>query len=130
MTRLPEPLLKHFLDTLKEFTDVVPVASDTLREKSDFLVLEPGLAYQSSLADFNLTLSITLDTGMTVEIPDNEMKRALRGIEADGSVGVDRNLTEILVFSKANVDNTFSLGRSFLSQVIIKPWSAPTSDSH
>lgn len=131
LPRFPGTLLGQFLTALKNATNIEPVASDLLfasdsrgpnskngPKKSDFLVLEPGLSFETAkYPDFNMSLFITLENGRVIKIPDHEMKKPLSGLGRDGSVVVDHNHTEILIFSQVNVGNAFSFGRSFLSQV-------------
>ncbi|KAM7195741.1 hypothetical protein V8F20_007311 [Naviculisporaceae sp. PSN 640] len=130
LPRLPGTMLGQFLDALKIETNIEPVPSDSLfdpesthfsgTKKSEFLVLEPGLSFQTSLfPDFNMSLFITIRNGPVIEIPSHEMKRPLKGLAGDGSPVVDQNHTEILMFSQPNVGNASSFGRSFLSQVYL-----------
>ena len=64
-----------------------------------------------------MSLKFTFGNNFTVEVPDHEMKRQLRGLGPDGSDKVDADHTELSIFSQTDVADAASLGRAVLSQV-------------
>ena len=62
---------------------------------------------------------MTLDDGLVIEIPPEEMARPLRGIDASGTRVLQSNRTEIAVFHEPGVLGKMALGKAFLSKVSI-----------
>jgi hypothetical protein len=122
LPRFSQITLETFKRKMLEFTGVNLVPSDSLDLNPRLEILEPGLSFKTpqspdSPDNFSLSLFITLDNDFIIEIPDEEMKRYLKGLDPDGQPADNRSYTEILVFNKPNPANASSLGRSYLSQV-------------
>jgi len=92
---------------------------------ADSLVnLEPGLVYHSDAGQFNTTLRFTLKPkgskdSLTIEIPQYEFQRPLKGLDQDGAVKVDTNYTELQIYGEPAAGDAAVLGKVFLSQVYL-----------
>lgn len=123
LPRFPSITRKNLLEALKDVNVANVSASDTIKDKSELYILEPGLAFPSSLNKFKLSLELTFnvdnnpDHAFVVHIPDNELKRPVSGLAKDGSFTEDPDYTELSIYSQPDVVDAASFGRSFLSQV-------------
>jgi len=104
--------------TLESFVQETHFENNSNPDPSDFLVVEPGLAYPSSVG-FNGSLKFTLDYDFVVEIPNEELVHPLRGINRNGTLAVMPNVTEVNIFYQDALLDTAVLGRAFLSKVYL-----------
>jgi hypothetical protein len=79
--------------------------------------LEPGLVYPSSIGGFNASFLFTLDSGLTIEIPQHELERPLRVLDTDGSRVLEPAYNELQIFGTAAPEDGPVVGKGFLSQV-------------
>jgi hypothetical protein len=79
--------------------------------------LEPGLVYPASAGPISASLQITFDNGLSVSIPQDELVRPLRGLDANGALAVDTNFNEVQIYSTPAPEDGPVLGKVFLSQV-------------
>ncbi|SCO78464.1 uncharacterized protein FRV6_02677 [Fusarium oxysporum] len=79
--------------------------------------VEPGLVYNSS-ANISFSMTLTIENGLTVEIPSHELVRPLRGLDTGGVPIVNSSLTEVQVFAQEGPLEGPVLGKVFLSQVL------------
>ncbi len=77
--------------------------------------LEPGLVYASG--SFNGTMTVILEDGMKVEIPNYELWRPLRGLDSDGNIILHSHYNELQVYGNPSLLDAPVLGKAFLSQV-------------
>lgn len=116
---------------VKEFinrTGLVSTGHSTFLRATDYadslVNLEPGLVYHSDAGQFNTALRFTLKPegskdSLTVEIPQYEFQRPLRGLDKAGAVKVDTNYTELQIFGDPATGDAAVLGKVFLSQVYL-----------
>ncbi|PVF91007.1 hypothetical protein CPB86DRAFT_820853 [Serendipita vermifera] len=104
--------------TLEAFAQATNFVNDSLPDSSQFLVVEPGLTYPSSVG-FNGSLKFTIDYDFVVEIPNEELAHPLQGISPSGERVVMSNTTEVNIFRKVAFLDTAVLGRAFLSSVYL-----------
>ena len=77
-------------------------------------MVEPGLYYNS---EFNGTLKFSLQGGLEVEIPSEELAWPVRGLDINGKKVFQDNITVVNIFNETAPENTATLGKVFLSQV-------------
>jgi len=82
--------------------------------------VEPGLYYPQANG-FNGSLVFTLNNALKVEVPNEELRNPLRGIDTDGARALDMNISEIKIFYQQAPLNTAVLRKIFLSQVSNTP---------
>jgi hypothetical protein len=84
-------------------------------------VPEKGLAYPRNVtAGLGVSFVITLDDGQdgfTIEIPNHEIQRDLRGISQTGEPVANSSFSELQVFAEDALADTAVLSTAFLSQV-------------
>jgi hypothetical protein len=69
-----------------------------------------------SAAGFNGSLKFTFDDGFTVSVPNHELQRPLRGLDKQGNVALQPNITEVTIYKDSLA--AWVLGKVFLSQVL------------
>ena len=62
-------------------------------------------------------MKVTLEGGLTVNIPSHELLRPLRGLDSQGQPAVDPNFSELAVYSSEAVEDSSVLGKVLLSQL-------------
>jgi hypothetical protein len=115
--RLPSTridLVKSFFKGITEYSGD-PMQPDVY--KNALLNLEPGLVYPAAAGFFNASMRITLDGGLTVDIPTHELQRYLRGLDPDGNTVLNTGYTELQVYGEPAPQDASVLGKAFLSQV-------------
>lgn len=108
------------LSTLQIFQRETGYNSNT---KSDPNILhsEPGLYYPHT-NHFNGSLIFKLNDGLEVEIPNEELSNPLRGLDSNGEIALQPNITEVNIFrQEVTTGAAATLGRIFLSQVCQTP---------
>ena len=87
--------------------------SSNISVSKQLYIVEPGLYYD---ATFNASLVFQLEGGPTVEIPSYELVQHPRGLDPDGNIVVQSNVTMANVFYQNAPFETATLGKIFLSQ--------------
>jgi hypothetical protein len=106
--------------TLLTFQRETGYNSNTESDPNIFVV-EPGL-YYTYPNRFNGSLIFTLNGGLEVEIPNEELSTPLRGLDQNGKRVLQPNITEVNIFHKEAPAHTAAmLGKIFLSQVCQTP---------
>lgn len=90
--------------------------NENTKLSEDMIVVEPGLYYNSL---FNGSLKFSLEGGLSVEIPAEELSWQARGIDTKGARVLDKNTTVVNIFNQTAPESTAILGKAFLSQVLI-----------
>lgn len=72
--------------------------------------------YPASAGPISASLRITLDNGLSVDIPSYELVRPLRGLDANGTLIVDTNYNEVQIYGQADPEDGPVLGKVYLSQ--------------
>jgi hypothetical protein len=72
--------------------------------------------YPASAGPISASLQITLDNGLSVDIPPYELVRPLRGLDTNGALIVDTNFNEVQIYGQAAPEYGPVLGKVFLSK--------------
>lgn len=122
MFRFPAGYISDFRTQLKDY---VPADQDPVDAKEaypDLRNLEPGLVFPSdSLKGLTVTMRVTLDNGVTVTVPSEELVRPVRGLGQDGKPKINTNYTEIAIYEGGAAEDAMVLGKAFLSTVRSAP---------
>jgi len=87
----------------------------TSYNSSGLFLPEPGLIYPSTVG-FNGSLKFTFYDGFTVTVPNSELQHPLRGLDKQGNVALQPNITEVNIYKDSLA--AWVLGKVFLSQVL------------
>lgn len=83
---------------------------------TDLYVVEPGLLYPENVG-FDGSLVFSLEKGLEVEIPNEEMQHSLRGLDTNGQMQLSNGTIEVNIFTERVLLNKAVLAKAFLSQV-------------
>ena len=104
---------------LSQFQSATNWSSDT-SISDDIKVIEAGLYYNASL-NLSPTLIFSLNGGLEVEIPADDLVGPVRGLNKSGARVLQNNITVVNIFNESAPEGTATLGKSFLSQVRFIP---------
>ena len=62
-------------------------------------------------------MRVTLDNGVTVTVPSEELVRPVRGLGQDGKPKINTNYTEVAIYEGGAAEDAVVLGKAFLSTV-------------
>ncbi|KAM7192338.1 hypothetical protein V8F20_008929 [Naviculisporaceae sp. PSN 640] len=119
--RMPDTKVVLFTGLVQKFTGK---SLDTIGVKdyqNELLNIEPGIVYPSDFGNFNISLRITINNSLTVEIPPHEFQRPLKGLDKTGKPVVDMEKTEMQIYGYTANEPQDSpvFGKAFLSQLYL-----------
>lgn len=117
--RMPQQEANDIRDLIK---DVTKYAGDPILPAAyqDILLnLEPGIVYPKSAGEFNMTMRITINNELTVQVPHYELQRPLRGLDKDGKVVSNDAYNELQIYGDNPAENSPVIGKAVLSQLYL-----------
>lgn len=119
--RLPDTDANQIKDLIKDVTsydyDKDPTRPTAYQDT--LLNLEPGIVYPADSADFNMTMRITINNELTIEVPHFEFQRPLRGLDKSGNVKVNTSYNELQIYKEGPAESSPVIGKAVLSQLYL-----------